>query len=95
MKTYIDKSNIHGNGLFANKIFMKNSYIGEYIGTPTGRNSKYVLWVDSLGLLVKNEFKYVNHNSKPNCELRGCKLYSLRHINKYDELTIHYGEDFK
>ena len=93
--TYVSDSPIHGKGLFAKNRIPKNKLIGEYLGIPTKRNGKYVLWIGDLALLVKNELKYANHSFKPNCKLIETVLYSTKNINKDDELTLHYGEDWR
>lgn len=43
-----------------------------------------------------NELRYVNHSCQPNTFMRVCysrvEFYSLKAINKGEELTCHYGE---
>jgi len=44
-KVYIDKSPIHGLGVFAKKTIRKNEYIGTYEGVVVLSDGTYVLWV--------------------------------------------------
>lgn len=99
-KVYIAKSKIHGLGVFAKKKIKKNEYIGSYEGDIVLEDDTYVLWVQQEHggwILVngKNELRYLNHSSKPNAEFRENKLYALRTIYPHEEITFHYGEDWK
>ncbi len=78
MNVYIDKSNIHGVGVFAAKNFDINEFIFTVIRnhsiTPIGRK--------------------INHSYKPNCVLikhrNDFHVYSNKKIDKYTELTVDY-----
>ncbi|MDH5676025.1 MAG: SET domain-containing protein [Myxococcales bacterium] len=92
-------SDIHGRGLFATRPIKAGAQLGVYEGVETKRNGKYVLWVvdedgSEVGISGKNELRFLNHSSEPNCELDGVELSSLRDIEPGEELTLHYGDDW-
>lgn len=45
-------------------------------------------------LKIANEFKFLNHSSRPNCEAREIEIVALRNIRPGEEMTIHYGDDW-
>ncbi|MCS7204595.1 MAG: SET domain-containing protein-lysine N-methyltransferase [Leptospiraceae bacterium] len=99
-KVYVDKSPIHGLGVFAKRKIRKNEYIGTYEGVIVLENDTYVLWVQQEHggwklIDGKNELRYLNHSSNPNAEFRGNKLYAIKTIHPGCEITFHYGEDWK
>lgn len=86
-------------GLFAQALIPAESYIGEYAGPPVTEDGRYVLWVEEddgswSGIDGRNALRYMNHDPKPNAELNGVELYALRDIERGEEITIHYGEDW-
>jgi len=92
-------SRIHGSGLFAQAFIPAESYIGDYAGPPVTEDGTYVLWVEEddgswSGVDGRNVLRYLNHNSSPNAELDGIELYALYDIERGEEITIHYGEDW-
>ncbi|MCP4132206.1 MAG: SET domain-containing protein [bacterium] len=97
----VKKSVIHGKGVFAKEDIPKKSFIGTYEGEKTNRDSTYVLWVQDdndgwFGVKGRNNLKYLNHSSKPNAEFAGgTELYAISKIEKGDEVTIHYGEEWE
>ncbi len=98
-KVHIQKSPIHGLGVFAKIKIKKNEYIGTYEGIVVLEDNTYVLWVQQEHggwklIDGKNELKYLNHSSNPNAEFRGNKLYAIRTIYPGEEITFHYGEDW-
>ena len=97
---YTGPSPIHGKGVFAARRITRGELIGVYIGTPTGRNGTYVLWVEgddgsTVGLLGKNGLRFLNHSGRPNAGFDGDHLYALRLIRRDQEITIHYGEEWE
>lgn len=99
---YADSSEIHGTGLFALTSFRKGDYIGTYHGPNAKRNGMYVLWVfdpddhaDIYGISGKNLLRYLNHSSEYNAEFEGPHLYAARVINAGDEITFHYGDEWR
>jgi len=92
-------SRIHGFGLFAQAFIPAESYIGEYAGPTVEEDGRYVLWVEEddeswSGVDGRNVLRYLNHNAAPNAELNGIELYALSDIERGEEITIHYGEDW-
>jgi SET domain-containing protein len=95
----VQKSSVHGNGLFARKRLRTGSYIGTFEGRATRRDGEHVLWVleeggSARGLRVDNELRFLNHSSHPNAELEGTDLFALRNIQPGREIHIHYGDDW-
>lgn len=86
MNYYINKSKIHGNGVFSNKNIKKNTIIGlvidYYFNLIPFRTNK-------LGL-------YLNHYNKYNCKLiyKDSRYYliAIKNIKKNTELTIDYDD---
>ncbi len=92
-------SRIHGSGLFAQAFIPAESYIGDYAGPPIAEDGRYVLWVEDdegawAGVDGNNVLRYLNHHPTPNAELDGIELHALRDIERGEEITIHYGEDW-
>lgn len=92
-------SRIHGFGLFAQSFIPAGSYIGDYAGPPVAQDGRYVLWVEDddgswSGVDGRNVLRYLNHNPTPNAQLNGIELYALADIERGEEITIHYGEDW-
>jgi uncharacterized protein len=97
-----------GYGLFATSALRKGDFIIEYEGrripTPEADSSKsrYLFEVDREwtidGSVRSNIARYVNHSCKPNCEadLRDGRIliYASRDIEKGEELSIDYGEEY-
>lgn len=92
-------SRIHGSGLFAQALIPAESYIGDYTGLPANEDGRYVLWVEEddgswSGVDGRNVLRYLNHDAAPNAELNGIELHALTDIERGEEITIHYGEDW-
>ncbi len=89
---YVADSDIHGKGMFAARAIDAGISLGKLEGKPTTKDGIYVLWLtDVKAMTVTNEFKYINHSSKPNCALTGTEVVTLRKIKPHDELTHDYG----
>ena len=95
MKVIVKQSKIHGKGCFANKDISKGELVGIYKGTPAKTDGTYILWVDDQPWYIRNKLRYANHSYKPNCELEEFHLFALKNIKQDEEITIHYGEDWK
>lgn len=98
--TYVDRSDIHGYGLFANVPIAKGAYIGEYRGTPVKQDGTYVLWLEDddgtwSGIDGDSDLRFANHSSSPNAYMDGARLYALRDIAPGEEITWDYGEDWE
>ena len=47
-----------------------------------------------IGILGKNELRFLNHDSDPNAEFVGLDLYAVSNIQPGREIMIDYGEDW-
>ena len=95
----VRRSPLHGKGLFATERIEKGVLIGRYLGRPTRRNGRHVLWMQDdegawHGLRVENEMRFVNHSRRPNAIVYGDELYARKVIRPGDEITFDYGTDF-
>lgn len=79
---YVERknSNIHGYGMFANKLIKKNTIIG--LGTINGRFKTYI-------------GRYTNHSSNPNIEFKFLNnedaiALALKDIQKNKEILVDY-----
>ena len=94
-KFYVKKSGIHGKGLFARCYIKKEEIIGSIKFIPTDKDGPYVLWIESQGIVVESDLKYINHNSLPNaCYCDDLDVVALRDINIDEEITHDYGEEW-
>lgn len=91
-RTYVAQSPIHGKGLFASKPIKAGVTLGRLQGMLTEKDSTYVLWLNKkIGLEITNEFRFINHDSNPNCALTDTNVVTLRAVEKGEELTHDYG----
>lgn len=90
-KVFVDKSAIHGKGLFAAVNIPANSVVGLMQSKPTKKEGDYVLWLSASSKIeITNEFKYINHSDSPNVALYDEEVVSLRKIKALEELTHNY-----
>ena len=91
-QTYVKKSKIHGQGLFARVDIPKYTVIGIISGKPCKRNGFYVLWLsDTQGFKVSCDLKYINHADNPNaCYYDDLTVVALRDIKAHEEITHNY-----
>ncbi|MCW9012580.1 MAG: SET domain-containing protein-lysine N-methyltransferase [Gammaproteobacteria bacterium] len=95
-KFYVKQSGIHGKGLFAQQTIRRGETIGTIKYNPVNEDGPHVLWVDEQGILVECELKYINHSSQPNaCYCDDLQVVALKNINKDEEITHDYGDDWK
>ena len=93
----VDRSPIHGSGLFSSRDLKMGQLIGVYEGSVVTEDGMYVLWVeetpngDWTGHEGCNEMRFMNHADQPNAELDGLECYALLHIPAGTEITIDYG----
>jgi SET domain-containing protein len=93
----VDRSRIHGRGLFAATDLVEGQLIGVYQGPVVVEDGRYVLWVkDSPGegwtaYDGRNALRFMNHADQPNAELDGLNCYALVYIPSGTEITIDYG----
>lgn len=93
-KVFVAESPVHGKGLFAAKRIKANTILGRLHGMPTFDDGIYVLWVtDELGLELTNDFKFINHNKKPNAAYSDLDVTVLKDVEAGDELLHDYGWD--
>ena len=91
-RTYVAQSPIHGKGLFAARPFKAGATLGRLQGMLSEDDGTYVLWLNKkIGLEITNEFRFINHDSNPNCALTDTQVVTLRAIEKDEELTHDYG----
>ncbi len=90
--TYVDKSQIHGNGLYARIPIGKDTIIGKLKGRPCRVDGSYVLWLtDSEGFEVSCNLKFINHAVNPNaCYYDDLTVVALRDIAQQEEITHDY-----
>ncbi len=93
---HVKPSAIHGKGLFAARNIKKGDIIGRIKYQPTDEDGLHVLWVnENLSVRVNCDLKYINHNPKPNaCYYDDLKVVALKSIQKGDEITHNYGDDW-
>ncbi|MFK7996112.1 MAG: SET domain-containing protein [Granulosicoccus sp.] len=91
-KVFVATSPVHGKGLFAAKRIKANTVLGRLQGMPTFDDGIYVLWItEDIGLELTNDFKYINHNSKPNAAYSDLDVTVLRDVEPGEELLHDYG----
>ncbi len=94
---YVDKSHIHGKGLFAARRIKKGEVIGIIEGRPSKKDGPHVLWFDdgTKGFRVTCELRFINHTKTPNVGyFDDHTVVALRNIKKGEELTHDYGDDW-
>ena len=90
----------HGRGLFARRRLRPGSHIGRFEGRATLRDGEHVLWwLDDegaeQGLRVSNLLRFLNHSARPNAEVEGLELHTIRNIQPGAEILIDYGRDWE
>lgn len=95
IKFEVRDSSIHGKGLFARKQIIKGETIGTIKFIPVDEDGPYVLWVGDQGIRVDCDLKYINHSNSPNaCYCDDLEVVAIKTINKGDEITHDYGDDW-
>ena len=91
-KTYIAKSRIHGQGLFAREAIAKGEVIGWLQGEPCEEDGSYVLWLtETEGFRVTCHLRFINHSTSPNaCYYDDLSVVAVRHIAANEEITHDY-----
>ncbi len=93
----VDRSAIHGNGLFSSRNLSKGQLIGVYEGSVVAEDGRYVLWVEDspgggwTGYEGRNEMRFLNHSDQPSAEMDGLDCYAVTNIPAGTEITIDYG----
>lgn len=105
MNVRIQKSPIHGKGVFANEPIEKDHWQFIYgdlrvlvPGDPLEAHG--VEWDDDQTFMPYAPWFYTNHSSEPNCEVTGdpddhivMVITALRDISQDEEILIDYGHD--
>lgn len=90
--TYVDKSSIHGKGLYARTRIGKGAIIGYLKGRPCSEDGTYVLWLsEKKGFEVSCNLKFINHSENPNaCYYDDLTVVAIRDIAANEEITHNY-----
>ena len=93
---YVDRSSIHGEGLFTAYGLGAGEIIGYYEGPMVKADGMHVLWIEQddnqwLGYDGRNDMRFLNHSDTPNAEMYGLECYALADIPAGQEITIDYG----
>ena len=93
---YVDRSSIHGSGLFAARVIGSGQPIGHYASHEVRDDGMHVLWVEGddgawVGYEGTNSMRFMNHSDEPNAAMDGLDCYALRDIEPGEEITIDYG----
>ena len=97
-----------GYGMYARVAVKKGNFILEYTGklipTPVANtmSTRYLFEINTKwtidGATRTNVARYINHSCDPNCEVFIEKgriiIYAWKDIEKGDELTFDYGEEY-
>lgn len=108
VKTYLDKSQIHGIGVFAGEFIRKGTKIWrfvegydrfyspkEFARLPKAARDflkSYGYRVDGEVLLTVDNDRHINHSDAPNTYLRNGYAIARRNIRKGTEITNDYRE---
>ena len=89
---YVDRSPIHGKGLFAKQHIPSGTVIGVVQGQPTTIEGDYVLWLsESSGVHVQCDLRYINHSDTPNAVYYdNLEVCAIRDIMAGEEITHNY-----
>ena len=90
--TFVARSNIHGNGLYARVPIRKGTVIGVLEGKPSKIDGSHVLWLtETEGFEVSCDLKYINHAENANaCYYDDLSVVALSDIAKNEEITHDY-----
>ncbi|HEY2248233.1 MAG TPA: SET domain-containing protein [Bradyrhizobium sp.] len=108
VKTYVDRSPIHGLGVFAAESIRKGTKIWRFVeGFDRAYSPKefarlpkaardflkdYGYRVDGEILFTVDHDHYINHSDKPNTYLKSGYAIAARNIRKGEEITNDYRE---
>lgn len=88
----VDKSSIHGRGLFAVEPVAAGDIIGWCEVEPADPPGPHTLWCDSGPVNVTCKLRFTNHSSDPNVVYYDTlKVVALCDIAEGEELTYNYG----
>lgn len=105
------KRGLSGLGLFASQAIKRGEFIIEYTGEKISteeanrRGGRYLFTLNDTWTLDAKDrthtARYMNHSCKPNCyaeldeDTLQIFIYSKRSIKAGEELTYHYGTEYK
>ncbi|HEU5016612.1 MAG TPA: SET domain-containing protein [Pseudolabrys sp.] len=108
VKTYLDKSKIHGIGVFAGEFIGKGTKMWRFVEgydrayspkefarlPKAARNflSHYAYRVDGEILFTVDNDRHINHSDDPNTYLKGGYAIARRNIRRGEEITNDYRE---
>jgi SET domain-containing protein len=108
VKTYLDKSKIHGIGVFAGEFIGKGTKMWrfvegydrayspkEFARLPKAARkflSHYAYRVDGEILFTVDNDRHINHSDDPNTYLKGGYAIARRNIRRGEEITNDYRE---
>ena len=89
---YVDKSPIHGKGLFAKEDIKKGTLIGNASGRTTKRDGIHVIWLDEkTAYRIDCDFRYINHSDDANAVYYDTlEVCALKDIKAGEEITHNY-----
>ncbi len=106
MKTdqvFLESSNIHGQGVFADKNFQKGEIVlhwdishiltKEEFAQLSDKDQEYVAYKDGKYVLMQEPERYVNHSCEANTEPKDFSDVTTRDIKKGEEITSDYSLD--
>lgn len=91
----IQKSRIHGVGVFATRNIAPDVAFARFRGRKVDREGPYVVWSENASgqkqrYEIVGKLKYLNHSCRPNARFAGFSLVALRPIQADEEITIEY-----
>ena len=93
---YVDDSPIHGKGLFAKSDIKKGTVLGYCKTKRTKKITDHTLWLGKKMHMMVCDFRFINHARKPNVVIYDdLSVVTLKKIRQGEELTHHYGDDWK
>ncbi len=95
----VKKSKLNGFGVFSKVYIPKGGRIGRWVGQKVEKTrSKYAIYLEFNGkdriYLGSGLLKYLNHSDLPNSNFKGFELFATEPIEKGQEITIYYGDDY-
>lgn len=104
----IDKSTVHGKGLFACSDIPRGTRIADYIGIEMtlreyrekyGMDTRYTYSLRRMNKIIdgrgyENPSHYCNESLTPNVCLMRRGLYTLRDVRKDEELFLQYPKNY-
>jgi len=96
----VQRSPVHGRGVFARRRLRKGQLIGRFEGERTTEDGTYVLWLideegEETGIRGRNALRFLNHGEPANAEFRDADLFAVRNVQPGAELWIDYGPEWR